>query len=115
MILGFGKVEQITAQRIIHECLEGDYKEIQKAYKDAADAYKNSHNHPERYTYFWAYKLEDCNYETYIFTMHHINRSHALSNDGWALLITKWVGIKDLSDATTTIYKEGKTNKRSRD
>ena len=107
MIVGFGSTELEIAPRIINECLEGDYKQVQKAYKDAADTYKIIPTYPDRYTYFWVYKINDCNYETYIFTMHHINRKHALSPDGWASLLTKWVAIKDLNnDNTLTIYRE---------
>mgnify|MGYP006383564061 CR=1 FL=1 len=61
---------------------------------------------PDRYSYFWA--IHHAIYEgksIVEFTMHHINRRHAFSPDGWALLVTRWVLMVDPHDGEV-IYSE---------
>jgi len=107
VILGFGKTEEDTALKIINECLQAiqglqeNEKEtdsvvraIAAEYHDDDERYRKMKRDeaPERYTYFWpySYRLYDGRYIVE-FVMHHINRRHAFSPDGWALLVTRWV------------------------
>lgn len=116
MILGFGTGEEQEAKRIIRECSdaiiatpdspETAVKHVSARYAEAERANKllGCDEAPERYTYFYANVFEPYSGRTVVeFTMHHINRRHPLSPDGWALLVTHWVLI--VGDETR-IYKE---------
>ena len=103
-MLGFGSIEKETAKAIIMNCYEqmsgkginasAALREVQETHQELADQYKEmtAEEVPERYTYFWAYYRKVYE-DTYLveFTMHHINRRHALSSDGWAMLATHWI------------------------
>jgi len=62
-------------------------------YRNESDANKTSETHPERYSYFWETVLSDASHIVAIFRFSHINRRHALSPDGWAMLNTESVVI----------------------
>jgi hypothetical protein len=119
MIVGFGKTELEIAPKIIKECYQaikdsGDlsaYEKIAKKYMSESEYYKSLDRDkaPERYSYFWChhYKiwdLEDCKKTLFEFTFHHINRWHAFSPDGWAMLKTEWCMIVENDEFK--IYKE---------
>jgi len=120
MILGFGKTEEDTARNIINGCIkaalrannEGDIghavDEVEVVYHSKADTYDKMDREscPERYTRFWAHIIETPSYNILAFTMHHINRRHGLSPDGWALFVTKWMATISTGDNEITIYKE---------
>lgn len=103
-IVGFGKVEIDTAKKIISECqdaigsngkdAQSSLAAIEKKYADDAERFKkmDKKEAPERYTRFWC-SHHDIYKGKYMveFTMHHINRRHAFSPDGWALLVTRWI------------------------
>ena len=111
MILGFGKVEDDTARTIMRECYKAlgsdlgkDVHEIIRSIendnKQSSDKYDkmSKSEAPERYSRFWT-----CTYNKYVeFVFHHINRRHAFSPDGWALLKTVWI----LDTETGAIFHE---------
>jgi len=117
MIIGFGKSEIETASRIIGECIDFAKnkdvelgiaaKRIQEKYAEAEKEYKkmSKEDAPERYSYFYFnhHKIYD-GLEYISFKFHHINRRHALSPDGWALFVTKW--MLEASDDEDTIFRE---------
>lgn len=51
-----------------------------------AAGYKGSADFPDRYSYYWPTVLDDANHIVVILKTHHINRRHAMSPDGWALM-----------------------------
>jgi hypothetical protein len=117
MILGFGVAEDVEARAIIHKCLQAatDCPEcIKDAIVDVAAEYTaTAHRYramdrseaPERYTYFFAFHLPIYTGRYIVeFTMHHINRRHPMSPDGWALMVTKW--MLNVNDVEASIYKE---------
>lgn len=57
--------------------------------REEADRYKNSSDYPDRYSSYYCYVLGDCNYIVFIIDFSHINRRHAFSPDGWAMLQNK--------------------------
>ncbi len=106
MIIGFGKCETDEAIKILNKAfdnLEGckteksakkSLDDLQKEYANAEKEYKKMSREeaPERYSYFWYFYHEVYEGKYFVeFTFHHINRKHALSPDGWALLKTKWI------------------------
>jgi hypothetical protein len=118
MILGFGATERETARTIIHECAtaikhfpenaQEAIQSVQKKYNEDEERYKQMTREeaPERYSYFWA-SFHSIYEGKYIieFTFHHINRRHAFSQDGWALLVTQWIlGVQ--ADGTEKIFRE---------
>lgn len=60
-----------------------------KESQEMADSFKDAAEYPDRYTRFWCYVLGDCNHICLIVSFHHINRRHAFSPDGWAMLQSK--------------------------
>lgn len=114
MIIGFGSIEVATAQSIIEECHEAmtedgiqGVEKIKAKYAADEERYKvmGRDEAPERYTYFWFSYCEKYEGRYFIeFTMHHVNRRHPFSPDGWALLITKWILGVDPNDGKT-IYR----------
>jgi hypothetical protein len=85
IILGFGSVEtRVRAEIIEHIRIEmskgKDIQSISKEYNSVGDAYDklSKEDAPEIYTKFFFYD------DTLHF--HHINRRHAFSPDGWALM-----------------------------
>ncbi len=59
--------------------------------REAADIYKTAENPPERYSYFWISVVADASHMCFIVKFHHINRRHALSPDGWAVMLNEHV------------------------
>lgn len=117
MMIGFGSTEIETARAIIGNCLLGDcesirevlenIKAVQVKHKDQGS--KNDKMNrgvaPSRYTTFYGAAFEI--YEKFwlvTFDMSHINRDHALSPDGWAMLQTKW--IVTIEDGEVSIFKQ---------
>ena len=85
--IGFGSVEKREEQKIEwalydldEESNHATIKAVQNYWKRKADQYDrlSKEDAPERYTIFYLSGGE--------FTFLHINRRHALSPDGWALL-----------------------------
>lgn len=119
MILGFGNVEIETAHKIIDECraaIESNPKNAEQAIKSVKKKYDdeekrlsamNKQDAPERYTHFW-FTYHSIYEGKYIieFTFHHINRRHALSPDGWALLGTRWILTVDEGLDEIYVFKE---------
>lgn len=125
MILGFGKTETDAARAILAECAEalkldeseGDWVgvgegakigAIQKKYAEEGARFGklSRQDAPERYSYFWAIPHKLYKGEYFVtFTIHHINRNHPFSPDGWASLVTRWVLHIDPHDGAT-IYCE---------
>ena len=116
MMLGFGRIELEAAKQIINECIEkcketgspkSAIRDISKQYRSKSDINDelSKAESPERYTYFF-HNVFDVTDRFWIaeFEMFHINRRHAMSPDGWALLRTKWVLTS--CNEEFTIYKE---------
>ena len=116
MIFGFGDTESKEAVKIIHECLDAiaatpdnpksALVAVEKKYDDAGKRYEKMDNPPQRYTYFFSTFVpiyEGCYYID--FTMHHINRQHPFTPDGWALLATRWM-VSVSPDEDPIIYRE---------
>ncbi len=109
VVLGFGQNETVAAEQIVAEIIEAvksegldSVKRIEAEYKEQAEKYDamSREDAPERYSYFYAYTDR----RIVRLTLFHINRRHALSPDGWALLQTKT--IIDFIDDEPAIYKE---------
>lgn len=64
---------------------------LAKESKRLCDEYKTATDYPHRYSSFYCYTLGDCNHIVFILSFHHINRRHAMSPDGWAMLQSKRV------------------------
>jgi hypothetical protein len=84
-ILGFGSIETKVREDVKNALIgalirKEDVGTVLKKWNDKADEYDKMPREtaPERYTKIWFYggKLH----------FHHINRQHAFSPDGWALL-----------------------------
>ena len=75
---------------------------VRKEYYDKLDKeYHDATVYPNRYSTYSFDILYDISDLCVIFKFHHINRRHAFSPDGWALLQTKNIFHADLYD-----YKE---------
>jgi len=61
-------------------------KRRQQRFSDDADGYKHAINFPDRYSYFFARVIHGASDIIALYEFMHINRRHALSPDGWALL-----------------------------
>lgn len=85
MILGFGSTEE-NVRREVKEALlsamanKQNTDDVLKPWNDKADEYDklSQDQAPERYSRIWFYGNK--------LIFHHINRRHAFSPDGWALL-----------------------------
>lgn len=110
MIIGFGSTED-AAQNAFNDKVENfvsslrtsdgsfsddDISEVKKFIEKldkesqkADEKYKTSDTFPDRYSYTYSYVLGDCNYIFVKVSFNHINRRHALSPDGWALMQEK--------------------------
>ena len=116
VILGFGSQETETAIKIIRECADAlksggcsSLKDIQTKYSEDGDRYKKQGRDiaPERYSYFFVNCYEIYNGRYFVeFTMHHINRNHPFSTDGWALLATQWVLSVSIGDEVIIYRRE---------
>lgn len=64
-------------------------KERADGYHDKAAQYKASDEYPARYSYYWPHLIWGATDIIARISFHHINRRHALSPDGWGLMVTK--------------------------
>jgi hypothetical protein len=78
----------------LREWLSARSKETQAQ----ADRYKAATEYPDRYSYYWPTVLDDANHVVVILSVHHINRRHALSPDGWALMREKPLFLFEAAD-----------------
>ena len=80
IVLGFGRTEEEQRNIIKERIKETGLEATNKEFKDRAEIYdkQSKEEAPERYTYFYAYDNK--------IIFFHINRRHAFSPDGWALL-----------------------------
>jgi hypothetical protein len=135
MIIGFGKVElerekqiakEITAKfkemyekskctyftdELINEFKEW-IKEYSGKYHRQAEEYKkkSASEVPQRYSYFWQRITGDTSNLYIRLNLLHINRQHALSPDGWALIERNLIiHIKEEWDDTLScgLYRDG--------
>ena len=53
--------------------------------------YKEVETFPDRYSYFWVSVVSNASHIVFIVKWHHINRRHAFSADGWALMTSERV------------------------
>ena len=56
---------------------------------EAAARYRGAPEFPDRYSRYWPSVVADASHIVIILSVHHVNRRHALSPDGWALLQRK--------------------------
>jgi len=54
--------------------------------RESAAGYKTAEKFPDRYSSFYATVLKDASHIVFILKFSHINRRHAFSPDGWAML-----------------------------
>ncbi len=74
-------------------------KERKSFYDKADEDYKMATEHPDRYSTYYFDTLTDTFANLcVVFKFSHINRRHALSPDGWALMKTKKVYYADIWD-----------------
>ncbi len=59
---------------------------LSKESRELSDVYKTSEDHPERYSYFFPTTIGDSSHLVFIISVHHINRRHPLSPDGWGMM-----------------------------
>ncbi len=83
--LGFGSIEAATREQIKAELIKAvatrqSWRAVEARWREASDAYDKQPRGvaPERYTSFVYYG--------HALHFSHINRNHAFSPDGWALL-----------------------------
>ena len=121
IVIGFGSTEQSfedAEERAIRDYIENrftslglDYftdefrneiaKWLDKRGKESqriAETYKTAADYPSRYSYYWPSVLADPSKMVVIVTYHHINRRHAMSADGWALLRTEKLFLVKISN-----------------
>lgn len=72
-------------------------------FKARGDEYKTAADYPERYTYYWVSLIRSASTLVAKFSFHHINRRHALSPDGWALMVNKRLFDVDATDLRRTV------------
>lgn len=70
----------------------------EKHYKKLNDEYKTAKEYPSRYSYYYPYIVHDWSNLCVVFKFHHVNRHHAFSPDGWALMCSNRVYYADLWD-----------------
>lgn len=69
--------------------IERTIQERADCYHKLSEEYRASEKYPDRYSYYFFKLLHDYTDLVIIFTFMHINRRHAFSPDGWALLKTE--------------------------
>jgi hypothetical protein len=122
IILGFGdtekrfeeKLENIIRDYVAEQYSAGDYCYFTDSFRDEmvtwinslsygsrtlGDEYKHAENYPDRYTYYFASMVSDASHIVFIIKFHHINRRHAMSPDGWALMTSERVFYIDTQEA----------------
>ena len=83
-----------------------------KQYEIEAKAFRSAKDHPDRYSTIYPWVLSCGQYIVAIITFHHINRRHAFSPDGWALMQTDrcfYVRKSDMDDAIRQQEKEAQS------
>ncbi len=117
LMIGFGRTEEdfeqaeITAfKEFAEDRLHGEpyvtpeaLKEITdwaenrgKEFREKSDAYREADKFPSRYSYFYPHVMSSASYVAVILKFSHINRRHAMSPDGWAMLSSEraaWVKV----------------------
>ena len=109
IILGFGSTEKDFEKKLeskIHEHVQAEFEKTDKLYfrdsfikkikawsekiskesRKEADSYKEATDYPSRYTSFYCTVIADPSHIVFIIDFSHINRRHAMSTDGWALM-----------------------------
>lgn len=71
---------------------------VAKESQERGELYKKAESHPDRYSYFWVSTVNNASHLVFILSIHHINRRHAFSPDGWALFQTKPLFCVSTSD-----------------
>jgi len=61
--------------------------------REESEKHKDATDYPSRYSSFYHTVLHDCNYMAIILRFSHINRRHAMSPDGWAMMQNQRVFI----------------------
>lgn len=109
IILGFGSTEKgfeeneynfvqnflkkkATGNYYSNEVVEELKQELKKRaddYKKLDEEYKTSPTFPDRYGYYYFNVINDASDLCVICTFMHINRRHALSPDGWGMMVSK--------------------------
>lgn len=112
MIIGFGSTEQAfedAEQKAFEQYVADRYSamgcqyiteelvaDVSKwladraaAYQAKGEEYKAATDFPPRYSYYWARVISGPSDIIAKISFHHINRRHAFSPDGWALMQTK--------------------------
>jgi hypothetical protein len=69
-----------------HEIVSAWLADRAQAFKTVAEAHDKAENAPSRYSYYYPYLMDDANYALAVVKFMHVNRRHALSPDGWALM-----------------------------
>lgn len=117
-IIGFGSTEKSLEDKIEQQITDwvfeqysnsdavyfsGDFANKVAKYIDKmacesrklAEQYKSDSDYPSRYSSFYHTVLHDASYMAIIIRFSHINRRHAMSPDGWALMQTQRVFVID--------------------
>lgn len=64
-----------------------------------AESYRGASEHPDRYSYFWVSVVASASHLVFILKIHHVNRRHALSPDGWGMMKTERLFYVDPQEA----------------
>ena len=75
------------------EAVEEWVRERAMRHRERYDGYRNSDEFPPRYSSYYVSVLNDASHIVAIYRFSHINRRHALSPDGWAMMNTERVEI----------------------
>lgn len=81
-----------------------------KKYKKLDEQYKNAKTYPDRYSYYYPTVVYDMHNICVVFNFNHINRHHAFSPDGWALMSDKkvcYIDIWDMRDNYCKLVEKG--------
>lgn len=115
-VLGFGSTEKAfedAEERAIGEYITERFQatddgyfsdeliaDITKWIKARADdlhaqskVHKKAAEYPSRYSEYWPTVLSDASHIAVVMSVHHINRRHAMSPDGWAVMQTRPVFV----------------------
>lgn len=81
-------------------------------YRRDADKFRKAEDYPGRYSYFWPTVLHDASHIVAIFRFSHINRRHALSSDGWAMMQTEVpvIALRSVEVQTKARAEDGGTS-----
>jgi len=82
----FEKTDKLYFRDSFVDKINGWIEALSEESRKEAESCKKAIDYPDRYSSFYSNIIANASYIVFIIGFHHINRRHAMSPDGWALM-----------------------------